>query len=175
MPLRLVLGPANSGKIALLEREFLAAVDDGADPLLIVPNRPDADAFERDLLRRRGAILGGTVGTFDDLFEQVRERCGEPGRPLTDTQRRLVVQRVVGEAELGELAVSARFAGFAEALAALSDELAAAMLDPQVEHGSAVQLVRLVRAYREHLERAGLPADRAGLREIGRASCRERV
>src|SRR5579862_6354473 len=143
MPLRLVLGPANSGKIGLLEREFLAAVDAGADPVLIVPNRPDADAFERDLLRRRGAILGGTVGTFDDLFDQVRERCGEPGRALTDTQRRLVVQRVVGAAELGELAVSARFAGFADALASLSDELAAAMLDPHPADGSAQELVGL--------------------------------
>ena len=93
MPLRLVLGPANSGKIALLEREFLAAVAAGADPLLIVPNRPDADSFERDLLRRRGAFMGGSVGTFDDLFDQVRARCREPARPLTDTQRRLVVQR----------------------------------------------------------------------------------
>lgn len=164
MPLRLVLGPANSGKIALLEREFLAAVDAGADPLLIVPNRPDADTFERDLLLRRGAVMGGTVGTFDDLFDQVRARCGEAVRPLTDTQRRLVVQQVVGAAELGELAVSARFAGFADALASLSDELATAMLDPEPEGGSALELVRLVRAYREHTERAGLAPDRAGLR-----------
>ena len=67
-------------------------------------------------------------------------------------------------AELGGLAVSARFAGFADALASLSDELAAAMLDPEPEGGSALELVRLVRAYREHVQRAGLPPDRAGLR-----------
>ncbi|MGN6377381.1 MAG: PD-(D/E)XK nuclease family protein [Gaiellales bacterium] len=165
MPLRLVLGPANSGKIALLEERFLEAADAGRDPVLIVPNRPDADMVERDLLHRRGAVLGGSVGTFDDLFEQVRARCGEPGRPLTDTQRRLLVQRVMESAELGELATSARFAGFPDALTALSDELAGAMLDPDLEQqGSALELLRLVRAYRERAGQARLPADRAGLR-----------
>ena len=71
MPLRLVLGPANSGKIALLEERFLADVDAGRDPVLLAPNRLDVDTIERDLLRRRACVLGGSVGTFGDLFEQV--------------------------------------------------------------------------------------------------------
>src|SRR5690348_5012665 len=164
MPLRLVLGPALSGKIRLLEDRFLEAVDAGAEPLLIVPNRPDADAVERDLLRRRRAVLGGTVGTFDDLFEQVLGRCRERVRPLTETQRRLMLHRVVGGAQLDRLAPSARFAGFAEALAGLADELAGAMLEPPAGDGAAGELVSLVRAYRERLQAAGLPPDRAALR-----------
>src|SRR6185437_15386081 len=44
MPLQLVLGPANCGKIALLLDRFLEAADAGADPFLIVPNRPDVEA-----------------------------------------------------------------------------------------------------------------------------------
>ncbi len=77
MPLALVLGPANCGKIGFLQERFLAFVDAGSDPFLIVPNRPDVEAFEHDVLRRRGALLGGRVGTFDTLFDDVLERCGD--------------------------------------------------------------------------------------------------
>src|SRR5437763_369897 len=66
MPLQLVLGPANCGKIALLLDRFLEAADAGADPFLIVPNRPDVEAVERELVRRRGVFVGGSVGTWDD-------------------------------------------------------------------------------------------------------------
>ena len=164
MPLRLVLGPVNSGKIALLQERFLDAVDGGLEPFLIVPNRTDADTVERDILRRRGAIVGGTVATFDDLFEQVLGRCQEPQRALTETQRRLLLQQLVAGSDLGSLAASARFAGFTDALAALADELAAAMVDPSGGAGSAAALVALVRGYRARAGEAGLPPDRAGLR-----------
>jgi len=154
----------NSGKIALLQERFLDAVDGGLEPFLIVPNRTDADTVERDILRRRGAIVGGTVATFDDLFEQVLGRCQEPQRALTETQRRLLLQQLVGGSDLGSLAASARFAGFTDALAALADELAAAMVDPSGGAGSAAALVALVRGYRARAGEAGLPPDRAGLR-----------
>ena len=84
MPLHLVLGPANCGKIALLLDRFLALVDAESDPFLIVPNRPDVEAVEHDVLRRRGVLVGGRMGTFDDLFDDVLERCGEP-QPLVAT------------------------------------------------------------------------------------------
>ena len=41
------------------------------EPFLIVPNRSDVERVERDLLRRTGALLGGSIGTFDDLFERI--------------------------------------------------------------------------------------------------------
>jgi hypothetical protein len=104
------------------------------------------------------------VATFDDLFEQVLGRCREPQRALTETQRRLLLQRLVAESDLGGLAASARFAGFTDALAALADELAASMLDPAGGPGSAAALVALVRDYRARAGAAGLPLDRAGLR-----------
>ena len=34
-------------------------------------NRPDVDRIERDLLERSPALLGGSIGTFADLFEQL--------------------------------------------------------------------------------------------------------
>ena len=66
MGLSLVVGPAHAGKVALLLERFLAALD--RDPWLIVPNRVDVDRVERELAGRGGALLAGTIGTFDTLF-----------------------------------------------------------------------------------------------------------
>jgi len=46
VPLTLLAGPANSGKVATLLDRYLAAIQD--DPILIVPNRPDVDRIERE-------------------------------------------------------------------------------------------------------------------------------
>ena len=69
MGLSLLAGPANAGKVALLLERYLARLDD--EPFLIVPNRSDVDRVERDLLAPRGCLLGGSIGTFDDLFERI--------------------------------------------------------------------------------------------------------
>ena len=86
MGLALVVGPAKAGKIARLLDGYLEAI--GRDPVLIVPNRPDVDRIERDLLRRVGALLGGSIGTFDDVFRGLAQG-GPDARPVTsDAQRR---------------------------------------------------------------------------------------
>jgi hypothetical protein len=66
VPLSLLAGPANAGKVALLLERYLAALD--SDPILIVPNRPDVDRAEPELITRTGSLVGGSIGTFDDLF-----------------------------------------------------------------------------------------------------------
>ena len=88
MPLQLVLGPANCGKIALLLDRFLEAADADLDPFLIVPNRLDVEAVERELVSRRGVLAGGRIGTFDDLFEEVLGRCRELRPVIGEVQRR---------------------------------------------------------------------------------------
>jgi hypothetical protein len=95
MPLTLLLGPANCGKVAMLLDRFAEQIDAGAAPTLVVPTRPDVELAERDLLDRRGVVLGGLIGTFDDLFERVLERCGEPVSSLGSLPRRLVLEQVV--------------------------------------------------------------------------------
>src|SRR5580765_2526463 len=83
--LTLLSGPANAGKVALLLERYLGALDQ--DPILIVPHGPDVERIERELLARRGALLSGQIGTFDDLFEQIA-RAGGSTRPVaTDAQR----------------------------------------------------------------------------------------
>src|SRR5438132_856052 len=110
MPLTLIAGPANAGKVARLLERYRAAL--AQDPVLIVPNASDVERVERDLLRSTGALLGGSIGTFDDLFERIA-RAGGGGRPVaTDAQRLLLVRRAVARVRLGPLDASARFAGF---------------------------------------------------------------
>jgi ATP-dependent helicase/DNAse subunit B len=148
MGLTLLAGPANAGKVALLLERYLGAL--GSDPVLIVPNRPDVERAERDLLRRAGCLLGGTVGTFDDLFDELA-KAGAPKRVLQDRQRDLLVRRVVSATPLNGLSASARTAGFADSLSTVLSDLEAGLLTPDEladEH-----LAALYRGYRAELER----------------------
>src|SRR5439155_17823127 len=117
VPLSLIAGPANAGKVELLLDRYLAVLD--RDPYLIVPNRSDVDRTERALLARRPALLSGEIGTFDDLFERIAG-----ARPsISQAQRALLVRRVLASAQLNGLAASARFGGFADGLLQVLGEL----------------------------------------------------
>ena len=91
MGLSLLAGPANAGKVALLLARYLGALD--SDPVLIVPNRPDVDRAERELLRHAGALVGGSIGTFDDLFERLARGNGAHRPVVTEAQRTLLLRR----------------------------------------------------------------------------------
>ncbi|HUZ83634.1 MAG TPA: hypothetical protein VMU66_02975, partial [Gaiellales bacterium] len=165
MTLELVLGPANSGKVACLLDRFCAALDGDADPWLIVPNRPDVEAVERELAGRLGALVGGRVATFDDLFDEVLGRCRASAPTVSPLQRRMLLRRIVARTPLTALASSARFAGFVDALASLIEELEAGMVElhpPAAADGEAGDLARLVDAYRAELESIGGARDAAG-------------
>src|SRR5437773_10877884 len=126
MGLSLLAGPANAGKVALLLERYLGALD--SDPVLIVPNRPDVDRAERELLRHAGALLGGAIGTFDDLFERLARGNGAHRPVVSPAQRALLLRRVVQRARLERLEASARFSGFADSLGSIVSELEAALL-----------------------------------------------
>jgi len=165
MGLSLLAGPANAGKVALLLERYLGALE--ADPFLIVPNRPDVDRAERELLAQAGALMGGSIGTFDDLFSRLA-RSNRAHRPVvTPAQRSLLLRRVVARVRTQSLAPSARFAGFADALGSTVAELEAALLEPGELDG---ELAELYAAYREELDRLGLWD-----RELERRYAAERV
>src|SRR4029450_10153508 len=94
MGLALVVGPAKAGKIARLLEGYLAEIE--SDPVLIVPNRADVDRIERDLLRRAGALLAGSIGTFDDVFEELAHGAPDTRPVASDAQRALVARRALG-------------------------------------------------------------------------------
>jgi ATP-dependent helicase/DNAse subunit B len=151
MALTLLAGPANAGKVELLLERYLS--DLPREPVLIVPNGSDVERVERDLLRRSGALLGGSIGTFDDVFERIAAGNGGTRVVAGDAQRAIVLRRVVSSARLGEIGASARFGGFAEALGTAIAELEAGLLDPDDLDGD---LGELYRRYREELDRLGL-------------------
>jgi ATP-dependent helicase/DNAse subunit B len=158
MALSLVLGPAHAGKVALLLERYLAVLE--RDPWLVVPTRGDVERVERDLIRRRPALLAGRIGTFDDLFEHVAWG-GDDRRPVaSDSQRALAIRRAIAGAELTGLSASAATSGFADTLLGTISELESALLDPDELDGD---LASLARSYREELARLGL-RDRDGLR-----------
>src|SRR3972149_676229 len=99
MALALLAGPANAGKVARLLDRYVEVID--REPFLVVPSRADVDPAERDLLERVPALLGGKIGTFDDLFARVRALAGEgEERVIGDTQRRLLLADVIRRAPL---------------------------------------------------------------------------
>ena len=151
--LTLITGPANAGKVALLLRRYLDALD--REPFLIVPIRSDVDRVERDLLAVRPALLGGTVGTFDDLFERLAFGADDARRVVSDVQRTLVIRRAINafRSRLNGLGHSARFSGFADALLQCVSELGAGLVDPVDLDGD---LRELYAAYRAELDRLGL-------------------
>src|SRR5690349_18456825 len=169
MPLTLLLGPANCGKVAQLFDRFAEQVDAGAAPTLVVPTRPDVELAERDLLARRSAVLGGMIGTFEDLYERVLERCGEPSAALATLPRRLVLEQVVREAGLDQLAAPSRFAGFVDGLGRMFNDLAGSappeLLERRLaafaEPGRGLELAVLHGAFRARLAELGI-RDRAG-------------
>src|SRR5215218_8539939 len=150
VPLSLLAGPANAGKVALLLDRYLGSLE--SDPILIVPNRPDVDRAERELLARTGALVGGSIGTFDDFFERIARGNGSHCPVVTEAQRSLLLRRVVARAS-GSLGRSARFGGFADALGTTVAELESALLEPGELDG---ELGELYATYREELDRLGL-------------------
>jgi ATP-dependent helicase/nuclease subunit B len=152
VPLRLIAGPANAGKVELLLGRYLAALEspDGAEPVLIVPNRADVDRVELELLARRPALLGGTIGTFDDLFRRLAGGSADPRRQLGRAEQTLLVRRVVSGAELHGFARSAERAGFVDSLERALDELDEGLLTPDALGG---ELGALYAGYRDELDR----------------------
>jgi ATP-dependent helicase/DNAse subunit B len=151
VPLRLIAGPANAGKVELLLDRYLAALEAAREPVLVVPNQADINRVEGDLLARAGALLGGSIVTFDGLFDRIATD-GVKGRPLGRAERSLLVRRVLAGAELGGFSRSAERGGFAESLLQAFDELEAGLLEPEAVGG---ELGSLWGAYRAELGALG--------------------
>jgi ATP-dependent helicase/DNAse subunit B len=128
--LRLIVGPARSGKLGLVVQEFLAAATGGRDPVLVVPNEPERVVLERELTERAGVLLGGLVTTFDGLAERVLARTGGAPPALAAPVRALYLRRLAVRDAPPALGASARTPGFAAALGQLVDECAEAGIDP---------------------------------------------
>ncbi|HEX4730652.1 MAG TPA: PD-(D/E)XK nuclease family protein [Solirubrobacterales bacterium] len=181
MPLKLILGPPNSGRAGLVRRRYLDALE--RDPVLVLPTVDDVFAFERELCGT-GAALGGTVLTFGALFGQIATAAGRPpGAVLSPAQRRRCVEVAVEglSPRLGPLRRSAGRPGFAAAFAFLLDELQAAAVGPRAVEASAgtlegsaylADVATLFAGYEAARERSGR-LDAAGIAREAIALLRE--
>jgi RecB family exonuclease len=181
VPLKLILGPPNSGRAGVVRRRFLDALE--RDPVLVLPTVDDVFAFERELCGT-GAALGGTVLTFGALFGQIATAAGRPpGAVLSPAQRRRCVEVAVEglSPRLGPLRRSAGRPGFAAAFALLLDELQAAGVGPREVEASAgtlegsaylADVATLFAGYEAARERSGR-LDAAGIAREAIALLRE--
>jgi ATP-dependent helicase/DNAse subunit B len=144
--LHLILGPPNSGRVAVIRERFTAALE--RDPVLVVPNEDERFRMERELCER-GAVLGGSVMTFSALFHTVATTGGSPpNAELTPTQRLQTISVAIAALNGGRNALSthkgdktfhrlgplqrvAARPGFARALEQLLDELQDAGVNPE--------------------------------------------
>jgi ATP-dependent helicase/nuclease subunit B len=154
VPLRLIAGPANAGKVELLLGRYLEALEssDAPEPVLIVPNRADVDRVQLDLLARRPALLGGSIDTFDDVFSRLVAGSVDIRPVLGRAGQGLLVRRVVSSADLHGYAGSAARAGFVDALQQALAELESGLLAPEAVEG---ELGTLYAGYRDELDRLG--------------------
>lgn len=128
MPLKLVIGPANSAKAGTLLDAFRASVR--RDPWLVVPTAADVAHYEGELAQD-GARRGGTVATFGRFVREVAARAGYAGRTIGPLQREQLVAEAIVAARLQALAPIARSRGFLAATEAFVAELERALVTPQ--------------------------------------------
>jgi ATP-dependent helicase/DNAse subunit B len=130
MPAALYLdcGPAGSGKTARLLDRYRAVAGGGVGTALwLGPTRRAVEAVREGLLTGGGRYLDPHLWTFQDFADELI-RVNDPGaRPLTNVQRRLLVDEVVADLHArGELSHFQRVAdlrGFVDGVLALLTEL----------------------------------------------------
>ncbi len=127
MPLKLVLGPANSAKAGEVLGAYSGARNRGA--LLVVPTALDAEHYARELAQS-GAVLGSVL-TFRGLAEDVASCAGYRAARLSALQRERVLRRVIARLRLATLSESARAPGFVVAAERFVAELERSLVTPQ--------------------------------------------
>ncbi len=132
MTLKIVCGPAGSGKTERALQAYLDAADRGGDPILIAPSVPDARHFQRQLLRRRQVLAARQATTLGNLARDIFRRAGFEVPVLGEIERKLLLRSVVDNTEkLQFLKGSSAYPGFMDSLARLIAELQGACIAPQ--------------------------------------------
>jgi RecB family exonuclease len=158
MGLRLIVGPANSGRSGELIARVRASLED--EPILVVPTASDVAQVESDLCSDGEPVVGVTVTTFRWLFADIAAQLGVAGgRQLGPAERLALVGAAVERVRPRALARSAARPGFAPAMLGLINELEGALVDPptlssaasELEDGGEVEreLASIHAAYRE--------------------------
>jgi len=131
MPLKLITGPVNSGKAAIVLAAVAEAAARGEDPILVVPTVSDSDLLRRELAAAPYEVTEAvTVTGFDGLWGLIARRVEFEARPLSAFSLARIARVVSEETPLELLAGAAASGGFASALADLADELGELQVSP---------------------------------------------
>jgi ATP-dependent helicase/nuclease subunit B len=128
MPLKLIIGPANSAKAGAVLGAFRTALR--REPWLVVPTTVDVAHYERELARE-GACRGGRVATFAGLIGEIAKRAGYAAPIAGPLQRERLVADAIVRARLQALAPVAGARGFLTAAVAFVAELERTLITPQ--------------------------------------------
>ena len=163
------LGAAGSGKtsaaLAVL-RERLA--DDWSTVRYIVPTVGHKLKVEELLLQppKGQTLCGDPVNIFFTFAQEVAQRGGIHGKPVSELQKYLLLKRLIQQTSLEHFARAARFPGFVQALGEIIDELKVHMITPEqllqsaeeaLEQGAATMALKLkelgglYQAYQQYL------------------------
>jgi ATP-dependent helicase/DNAse subunit B len=181
MPLRLIVGPPNSGRAEAVQSRLRAVAH--AEPVLVVPTGDDAAWFERELCSDGRPSLGISIRTFGWLFEDVAGALSvDAGPVLTAPQRLALIRAAIATTPLARLERSAHRPGFAPALDMLVEELQSALVGPGrlAEAAAALddgaherELAQLYESYCRLRDQSGR-TDRGALAEAALAAVRAR-
>ncbi len=163
MPITLISGPANAGKAHVVLDELRRHIAHGAEPLLVVPTRADAEHYLRELAGDRAA-MGVRVERFEGLIAEA-VRCAAPAdNPIAPVARERVIDVLAARAG------APRSAGFLRALGDLFAELQVRRVAPDAfaralaqwraadgRSAAREELGALYADYRATLERLGRP------------------
>jgi ATP-dependent helicase/DNAse subunit B len=161
MPITLITGPANAGKAELVMDAVRRHLAHGAEPLLVVPTRADAEHYLRELAGD-GAAMGVRVERFAGLIGEAVVRAGVSKPVLGGAQRERVLEMMALRAGV------ARSTGALRALGELVGELQVRRVTPAAfsnalsswagadgAGAARAELGRVFAEYRDTLEQLG--------------------
>jgi ATP-dependent helicase/DNAse subunit B len=123
MPITLITGPANAGKAELVMDAVRRHLAHGAEPLLVVPTRADADHYLRELAGD-GTAMGVRVERFAGLIGEAVTRAGVSEPLLGGAARERVLETLAARVGM------ARSPGVVHALAEVLAELQVRRVTP---------------------------------------------
>jgi len=161
--MRLIVGPAGSGKTSLVLREFREAARDSvgsstAGARLLVPTATLAQHLQNQLAREGCVLRGGSVQTLSDFMRP----WALPAVQAPDSVVHLAVEDAVQRVDRPEFRQVAHLAGFCAALAHTLAEFSSAGCDSQrlrrslPDEGLAAPFLAVYQEVETSLERRGL-------------------
>lgn len=134
MGLKIVYGPANSGKSGIITAAWLDSLKKGESPVLVLPTRADVNRVKKELAGRTGCIIGGRITDFDNLFIKASSADGVTTEIVSPAKRRLILTAILGKADLIMLKDSARSKGFVDAaVRSISDLLSSGIFPEKLD------------------------------------------